>query len=47
MLVKLSKVFSVSTDHILGLNDTRYLEVTGLTDVQIARIQLIINDLKI
>ncbi len=45
MLVKLAAVFSVSTDYMLGLEDRRYLEITGLSDVEIAHIQLVIGDL--
>ena len=46
MLVKLAELFSVGTDYILELNDKRTIDITGLTDVQIARIQEIINDIK-
>lgn len=45
MLVKLAAVFSVSTDYLLGLEERRYLEITGLTDVEIAHIQLFVGDL--
>ena len=45
MLVKLAGVFSVSTDYLLGLEDRRYLEITGLTDEEIGHIQLVIGDL--
>ena len=45
MLVKLARVFSVSTDYILGLEERRYLEVTGLTDEEMSHIQLVIRDL--
>ena len=45
MLVKLAEVFSVSTDYILGLEERRYLEITGLSDVEIAHVQLVIRDL--
>lgn len=45
MLRKLSQVFSVSADYLLGLEDRRYLEITGLSDEEVSHIQLVINDL--
>ena len=45
MLVKLAGTFSVSTDYLLGLEDRRYLEITGLSDGELSHIQLLINDL--
>ncbi|MBP3666212.1 MAG: helix-turn-helix transcriptional regulator [Clostridia bacterium] len=45
MLIKLAKVFAVSTDYLLGLEDRRYLEVTGISDEEISHIQLVIRDL--
>lgn len=45
MLVKLSDIFSVSTDYLLGREKIR-LEIDGLTDTQINHIQEIINDIK-
>lgn len=45
MLMKIAKYFSVSTDYLLGLDNRQYIEVTGLTDRQIAHIQLIIEDI--
>lgn len=33
--------FSVSTDFLLGLEDRRYLEVTGLPENMLAHIQVI------
>ena len=46
MLIRLSQFFSVSTDYLLGLEDKRYIEVTGLTEEQIAHVQVIINDIR-
>lgn len=46
MTLKISEVFSVSTDVLLGLDDRQYIEVTGLTDEEIAHIQCIINDIR-
>ena len=45
-LLKLSKIFSVSTDYLLEQEDKRTVDVTGLNDVQIARIQGIIDDIR-
>ncbi len=46
MLVKLAAVFSVSTDYLLGLEDRRYLEITGLTDEEVSHIQVVVEDLR-
>ena len=51
MLVKISTVFNVSTDYILGLDNRSsgarcYLEVTGLSVEKIAHLQQIINDMR-
>lgn len=46
MLVKISHFFSVSTDYLLELDNRRYLEVTDLTDRELAHIQQIISDIK-
>ncbi len=45
MLMKLATFFSVSTDYLLGIEDRRFLDVTGLTDNQISHIQQIITDI--
>lgn len=45
MLVKISQFFSVSTDFLLELDGRHYIEVTGLTDTQLAHIQQIIHDI--
>ena len=45
MLVKLAREFSVSTDYLLGLEDRRYLEISGLSDEEVSHIQLVIRDL--
>lgn len=46
MLVRLAQFFSVSTDFILGLNQTKYIEISGLTDRQLAHITAIIDDIR-
>ena len=46
MLGKLADLFGVSTDFLLGRSSELCLDATGLTEVQIAHIREIINDLK-
>ena len=46
MLVKIAGFFSVSTDYLLGLENKRYLEITGLSDLKITHIQQIIDDMR-
>lgn len=45
MLVKLSDFFSVPTDYLLELDSRKFIEVSGLTDTQLAHIQQIIKDI--
>ncbi|MBQ8254618.1 MAG: helix-turn-helix transcriptional regulator [Clostridia bacterium] len=47
MLVKLSKVFNVSTDSLLGLTPTSSINVDGLPAEFVAHIVQIINDYNI
>ena len=46
MLIKLSKSFNVSTDYLLGLDSDNVIDVTGLTNSEIAHIKLLVDDLK-
>lgn len=46
MLIKISRFFSVSTDYLLGLDDKKVIDVSGLNDKQISHIKLIIDDIK-
>ena len=46
MLVKISQFFSVSTDYLLELDTRNYIEVTDLTDIQLAHVRQIIYDIK-
>lgn len=46
MLMKISGIFSVSTDYLLGLDSRKYIEISGLTKNQVAHVQQIIQDIK-
>lgn len=46
MLVKLAKFFNVSTDYLLGLSSSNVIDVSGLSDTEIAHIKFIVNDFK-
>ena len=46
MLVRLAKLFSVSTDYLLGLDEIPRLSIEGLPDSFVAHIALIIDDFK-
>ena len=46
MLVKIAKCLSVSTDYLLGLNVEKTIDATGLTDIQIAHIRQIVEDIR-
>ena len=45
MLIAISQIFSVSTDYLLGLDNRRYLEISGLSDEEISHIQQIVSDI--
>lgn len=45
MLVRIAAFFSVSTDYLLGLDQRRYIEITGLSEEQIAHVAAIIDDI--
>lgn len=46
MLIKISNIYSVSTDYLLGLDKNRTLDVTGLSDRQVSYIQSLVDDLR-
>lgn len=46
MLVKIAKCLNVSTDSLLGLDNKKSIDVSGLTDTQIAHIKQLVEDLK-
>ena len=46
MLVKIADVLPVSTDYLLGRDEQRVIDVTGLSENSIQHIQFIIDDIK-
>ena len=46
MLIKLSEVFNVSCDYLLGLDNRKFLEISGLDESELVHLQLIINDIR-
>ena len=46
MLIKIANFFSVSTDYLLGLNYSKVIDVSDLSDEEITHIKLLIHDLK-
>ena len=46
MLMRLSRLFGVSTDYLLGLEDTPRLDVSGLSPAAVGHLELLINDLR-
>lgn len=45
-LIKLSRMFHVSTDYLLGLTEKRSVDVTGLQDAEIELITQLVDKLK-
>lgn len=46
MLVKIAKVFSVSTDYLLGIDSQICIDVSGLPEHVISHIRQLIDDLR-
>ena len=46
MLVRLSRIFGVTTDYLLGLEDTPRLDVSGLPESAVAHLALLAEDLR-
>lgn len=46
VLTKLSYIFHVSTDYLLGIERNRTVDVTGLSDDDIKAVQLIVDRLR-
>lgn len=45
-LIRLSRMFHVSTDYLLGLTEKRSVDVTGLEDAEIELITQLVDKLK-
>ena len=45
-LIKLARMFHVSTDYLLGIADKRNIEVTGLTDEDVGLISQLVDKLR-
>lgn len=45
MLIKIADYFGVTTDFLLGLSDKHTVNTEGLSELQIAHIQTLINDI--
>ena len=46
MLLKIVRLYSVSADYLLGIDDRNTVDVTGLNNSQIALIQMNIDDIR-
>ena len=45
-LIKLSRIFHVSTDYLLGLTEKRSIDVTGLDDSEVELLSQLANKLR-
>lgn len=46
VLVKLARIFHVTTDYLLGVTETRNLDVTGLNDNEIELISQLVDTIR-
>lgn len=46
MLLRLSKIFGVTTDYLLGLENVKRLSIDGLSDTIVAHLHLLIEDFR-
>lgn len=46
MLIRIAKCLNTSTDYLLGLQNNKTLDVSDLTDMQIAHLKYFVDDLK-
>ena len=46
VLVKLARIFHVSTDYLLGITNTRNIDVTGLSDNEIELVSQLVDMLR-
>lgn len=45
MLIKIADFFKTSTDFLLGRESSQAIDCTGLTEIQIAHLRLLVKDL--
>lgn len=45
-LIRLSHIFHVSTDYLLGMTDKRNVDVTGLSDYEVELVSQLVNALR-
>lgn len=45
-IVSIADYFNVSTDYLLGRDEKRYIEVKGLSEKQLALIQMLIDEIR-
>ncbi len=46
MLIKIADLFGVSTDYLLGRDTSPKLDVSGLREIEIHHLNMIINDIR-
>ncbi len=46
ILVRLAEIFQVSCDYLLEIDNRKFLDVDGLSDIELAHLQMVINDLR-
>lgn len=46
ILIRLSKLFGVSCDYLIGVSETDYISTDGLTETQIQAIKNIVEELR-
>ena len=46
VLIRIARTFHVTTDQLLGLERQRIIDVTGLTDAQVAVVEAMVDVLK-
>lgn len=46
MLIKIVNTYSVSADYLLGINERETVDISRLSQEQIAHIQMIIDDIR-
>ncbi len=47
MLVRIARCLNTSTDYLLGLDSKKTIDVSELSDIQIAHLKQLIKDLKV